>query len=79
VVYVSHPVIFCGGTHSYAVPAPLKIIRNRQYSLKLWLEVKILGFEELNWIHLAQDRNRWRGCFEHGDETSGFTKGEKSD
>jgi len=30
---------------------------------------------EVDWIHLAQDRNQWRGCCEHGKEPSGSLKG----
>jgi hypothetical protein len=27
-----------------------------------------------DWIDLAQDRDQWRGTFEHGNELSGCTK-----
>jgi hypothetical protein len=30
----------------------------------------------MDWIHLAQDRDQWGGPCEHGNEPSGFTKGE---
>ena len=34
----------------------------------------IAVFDFVYWIYLAQDRDKWRGCFEHGDEPSGSTK-----
>jgi hypothetical protein len=29
----------------------------------------------VDWIHLAQDKDQWRGSCEHGNELSGYIKG----
>jgi hypothetical protein len=39
--------------------------------------VSYSGWEGVDWIHLAQDRDQWRVSFEHGNETSGPIKGGK--
>jgi hypothetical protein len=33
-----------------------------------------IGWEGMDWMHLAQDRGHWRALFEHGDEHSGSIK-----
>jgi hypothetical protein len=34
-----------------------------------------IGWEDVDWIHLPQDRDKWRSCFEEGNEPLGFIKG----
>jgi hypothetical protein len=34
-----------------------------------------IRWEGVKWIHLAQDRDQWGGCYEHGNEPSGCIKG----
>jgi hypothetical protein len=33
-----------------------------------------IRFVDVDWIHLAQDRDRWRGSCEHSDEPSSSIK-----
>jgi hypothetical protein len=33
-----------------------------------------IGFRDVDWIHLAPDRDRWASSCEHGDEPSGSIK-----
>jgi hypothetical protein len=35
---------------------------------------QILGYENVEWIHPTQDRDKWRGSCEHGNEPAGSTK-----
>ena len=45
-----------------------------------WADITEIGVEIVDWFSLAQDRGKWRGCCECGDEPSGSTKcGEFSD
>jgi hypothetical protein len=46
---------------------------NRRWEDNIEVNVREMGLE--NWIHLAQDRDRWRGSCEHGNEPSGSIKG----
>jgi hypothetical protein len=36
------------------------------------MDLKEIGWEDVDWIHVAQDIDQWQG--EHGNETSGFIK-----
>jgi hypothetical protein len=38
------------------------------------LDLGKIEFRDVDWIHLAQDRDRWRALCEHGDEPSGSIK-----
>jgi hypothetical protein len=33
-----------------------------------------IEWDGMDWIHLAQDRDQWRACCEHGNEPSGSIK-----
>jgi hypothetical protein len=33
-----------------------------------------IGWDDMDWIDLPQDRDQWRGSCEHGDEPSGSLK-----
>jgi hypothetical protein len=33
-----------------------------------------IGWDDMGWIDLAQDRNQWRGSCEHDNELSGSIK-----
>jgi hypothetical protein len=33
-----------------------------------------LGWDDMDWIHLAQDRDQWRAFYEHGNEPLGYMK-----
>jgi hypothetical protein len=37
--------------------------------------IKEMGWNCVDWIHLAQDRDQCLGCCEHGDEASDSRKG----
>jgi hypothetical protein len=34
----------------------------------------LIEITEVDWIHLAQDRDQWRALVKHGNETSGSIK-----
>jgi hypothetical protein len=36
-----------------------------------------MGCEDVNWIHLALDRDQWRAVCEHGNEPSGSIEEEE--
>jgi hypothetical protein len=38
------------------------------------MDLRKVGWEGVYWIHLAQDRDRWRGSCEHGNEPSDSIK-----
>jgi hypothetical protein len=38
------------------------------------MNLKEIGWDGMDWIELAQDRDQWRAVCEHGDEPSGFLK-----
>jgi hypothetical protein len=34
-----------------------------------------MGWENVDWIHLAEDRGKWQAvCYKHGNEPLGFIK-----
>jgi hypothetical protein len=35
------------------------------------MDLKEIGYEDVNWIHLAQNSDQWRDISEHGNEPSG--------
>jgi hypothetical protein len=52
---------------------PLGRLR-RRWEDNIKMDVREIGFGDVDWIHLAQDRGRWRASCEHGDEPSGSIK-----
>jgi hypothetical protein len=38
------------------------------------IDLRETGWNGMDWIDLAQDRDQWRTLCEHGDEPSGFLK-----
>jgi hypothetical protein len=38
------------------------------------MDLREIGWDGVDWIELAQDRDQWRGSYEHGDEPSGSLK-----
>jgi hypothetical protein len=38
------------------------------------MDLREIGFGDVDWIHWAQDRDRWMGSCEHGNEPSGSIK-----
>jgi hypothetical protein len=38
------------------------------------MDIREIGFGDVDWIHLAHVRDRWRVSYEHGDEPSGSIK-----
>jgi hypothetical protein len=38
------------------------------------IDLRELGWDGIDWIDLAQDRDQWEGSCEHGDEPSGSLK-----
>jgi hypothetical protein len=51
---------------------PLRRPRRRWEDIKM--DVREIWWGDMDWIHLAQDRDPVEGCFEHGKETSAFIK-----
>jgi hypothetical protein len=50
------------------------LVRPRhKYEDNIKIELRGIGWGVMDWIHLAQDRDRWRSC-EHGNEPSGSIK-----
>jgi hypothetical protein len=45
----------------------------RRWEDNIKMDLREIEFGDVDWIHLAQDRDRWQAC-EHGDELSGSTK-----
>jgi hypothetical protein len=35
------------------------------------MDLKAIGWKDVNWIHLAQVMEHWAGACEHGNEPSG--------
>jgi hypothetical protein len=38
------------------------------------IDLRPIGWDGVDWIDLAQDRDQWRALCEHGDEPSGSIK-----
>jgi hypothetical protein len=38
------------------------------------MDLREIGFGDVDWIHWAQDRDRWQGSYEHSNELSGSIK-----
>jgi hypothetical protein len=38
------------------------------------MDFRETGWDDIDWIYLAQDRGRWRTLCEHGDEPSSSIK-----
>jgi hypothetical protein len=38
------------------------------------MDITELWWEGVEWLHLAQIRDQWRGCSERGNETFAFMK-----
>jgi hypothetical protein len=53
---------------------------SRRWEDNIKKDLMEIGFGDVDWIHLAQDRDRWRvlSC-EHGDKPSGSIKCEEYD
>jgi hypothetical protein len=43
----------------------------RRWEDGIRMDLREIGLGGVDWIRLAQDRDRWRGCCECGDEPSG--------
>ena len=52
---------------------PLKRLR-RRWEDNIKMDLQEVGCEGMDWIELAQDRDRWPATCECGDEPSGFIK-----
>jgi hypothetical protein len=46
----------------------------RRWDDNIRMDLQEVGFGCVNWIGLAEDRDRWRAIFECGDEPSGSIK-----
>jgi hypothetical protein len=46
----------------------------RRWEDNVWMDLKEVGCGCEDWIGLAQDRDRWQGAFECGEEPSGSIK-----
>jgi hypothetical protein len=38
------------------------------------MDLREIGWDGMDWINLAQDRDQWEGSCEHGNEPSGYIK-----
>jgi hypothetical protein len=52
---------------------PLERPRHR-WEDNIKMDLREIGFGDVDWIHMAQDRGMWTGSCEHGDESSGYIK-----
>jgi hypothetical protein len=43
----------------------------RRWEYRIRMDLREIGWGNVEWIQLAQDRDRWRGSCEYGDEPSG--------
>ena len=46
----------------------------RTWEGNIEMDLQEVGWRVIDWIHLAQDRDRWQGCGECGNEPSGSIK-----
>jgi hypothetical protein len=46
----------------------------RRWEVNIKVELREMGCGSMDWIDLAQDRDRWRACCECGNEPSGSIK-----
>jgi hypothetical protein len=46
----------------------------RRWEDNIKIDLREVGWEDVDWIDLAQDRDRWRGSCVYGDEPSGSIK-----
>jgi hypothetical protein len=44
--------------------------RRRMWVDNIKMDLREIGWDGIDWIELAQDRDQWRGSFGHGDEPS---------
>ena len=61
----------------WKVKRPLERPRHRQAAGNIKMDLKETGLEGMEWIHLAQDIDKWLGCCEHGNELPGSIQWEK--
>jgi hypothetical protein len=33
------------------------------------MDLREIGWDDMDWIYMAQDRDRWGGCCEHGNDS----------
>jgi hypothetical protein len=50
----------------------------RRWEDNIRMDLRETGWEDVDWIHLAQDRDQWEAC-ERGNEPSGSIKGGEFD
>jgi len=58
----------------WKVKRPLERPRHRQMAGNINMDLKETGLEGMEWIHLAQDTDKWLGFCEHGNELPGSTQ-----
>ncbi|KAJ4451368.1 hypothetical protein ANN_02830 [Periplaneta americana] len=46
----------------------------RRWEDNIKMDLREVGYDDRDWINLAQDRDRWRGLCEDGNELSGSLK-----
>jgi hypothetical protein len=46
----------------------------RRWVDNIKMALREIGWDGIDWIDLAQDRDQWRTLFEHGNEPSGSIK-----
>jgi hypothetical protein len=44
----------------------------RRWKDGIRMNVRDIGWEDVEWVQLAQDRGRWGGCCKGGDEPLGY-------
>jgi hypothetical protein len=58
----------------WKVQRPLEKPRYRKAAENIDMDLKETKLEGLEWIHLAQDKKKWLGFCEHGNELPGSIK-----
>jgi hypothetical protein len=46
----------------------------RRWEDNIKMDLQEVGWGDMDWIDMAEDRDRWRGSCECGNEPSGFIK-----
>jgi hypothetical protein len=46
----------------------------RRWVDNIKIDLREIGWDSMDWIDLAQDRDQWRALLKHGNGLSGFTK-----
>jgi hypothetical protein len=48
--------------------------RRRRWVDNIKMDLREIGWDDMGWIDLAEDRDQWGGCCERGNKPSGSIK-----